>query len=381
MVMTTIGGVLVEVDAVVAPQITTEQVQDALSTLVVNNLVSTSTAVPLSAAMGKELAGMLAADGALTGTEAAITGATVLDSAAFGRWHAVSGTTQYTITLPNPSGNAGKFVGFRCTAATNFIKLAPYGAETVGGLVHDCLHSGKVIIYRCDGTGWQAVHKYDTLTVGMRLDVTTAMGVADFNAWLACLPRVATGIAEVNVYFAAGTYVWGSYVNIANIKYRLNLHGDTSISSASTAQNVIINFSGTSGHGLVFNTCSNIYVHGFKILVNGGSYYNSAIQFLNCPSFDVSYCYLVGTAISGGIGVMAQSQCIGVCSGNNFTNLIIAIASRLASNIYSQNNYSVATIPAYGLQAYYSSKIGKFTTDQPTGSSANEDAQCGSQII
>ena len=79
--------------------------------------------------------------------------------------------------------------------------------------------------------------------------------------------------------------------------------------------------------------------------------------------------------------MLAQSQCIGVCSGNYFTNLIIAIASRLASNIYSQNNYSTGTLPAYGLQAYYSSTIGKFTTDQPTGSTANEDAQCGGRII
>jgi hypothetical protein len=59
-----------------------------------------------------------------------ITGAATLNSTAFGKDHAVSGTTaDYTITLPTPSsGDVGKLIGFRMSSALTKLVTLDAGA-------------------------------------------------------------------------------------------------------------------------------------------------------------------------------------------------------------------------------------------------------------
>jgi hypothetical protein len=78
----------------------------------------------------------------LTAAEISITGAT---TATLGRMHVVSGTsTDYTITLPAASGNAGKWVGFRMASTlTKFV--------TING---ELFWKGETVTYLSNGSTW-----------------------------------------------------------------------------------------------------------------------------------------------------------------------------------------------------------------------------------
>lgn len=89
----------------------------------------------------------------------AITGATTLNSGAFGKWHVCSGTTaDYTVGLPAVAGNAGKFIGIRMAPGlTKLVTIDGSGAETIDGEATRIMWAQESAILLCDGAMWTKV--------------------------------------------------------------------------------------------------------------------------------------------------------------------------------------------------------------------------------
>lgn len=92
----------------------------------------------------------------LTAAEVAITGTTALTSAAFGRLHVCSGTSaNYTVTLPAPAGNAGRWIGVRMASTlTKFVTIAQNASETINGAASRLMWANEAATLLCDGTNW-----------------------------------------------------------------------------------------------------------------------------------------------------------------------------------------------------------------------------------
>lgn len=88
--------------------------------------------------------------------EVSITGTTALTSAAFGKLHVCSGTSaNYTVTLPSPTGNAGRWIGVRMSPAlTKFVTIAKNGSETINGAASRLMWANEAATLLCDGTNW-----------------------------------------------------------------------------------------------------------------------------------------------------------------------------------------------------------------------------------
>lgn len=108
----------------------------------------------------------------LTSAEISITGAT---TATISRMHVCSGTTSdYTVTLPTASGNAGKLIGFRmATGLTKMVTLDGDGSETIDGATTRLLWAGESAILLSDGTNWSKIAgKTIPLSAAMSLSAT-----------------------------------------------------------------------------------------------------------------------------------------------------------------------------------------------------------------
>ncbi len=88
----------------------------------------------------------------------AITGTTALSSTAFGKLHVCADAgspANYTVTLPDPTGNAGKFIGFRMAAAlTKLVTIAHHASETIDGAASRVRQAGETVTLETDGTDW-----------------------------------------------------------------------------------------------------------------------------------------------------------------------------------------------------------------------------------
>lgn len=89
----------------------------------------------------------------LVSAEISITGT---DTATIGRMHVISGSSNYTVTLPATSGNTGKFVGIRVTN-TGTTTLDGNGAETIDGVATRAFYQGQSVFVLCDGSNWFSV--------------------------------------------------------------------------------------------------------------------------------------------------------------------------------------------------------------------------------
>lgn len=97
----------------------------------------------------------------LSSSEILITGATTLTSTAFGKMHVCYGTTSdYTISLPAASGNAGKIIGIRSSQGlTKVVSIYGSGSETIDGKLYEIITSSCSLVFLCDGTAWSVVIK------------------------------------------------------------------------------------------------------------------------------------------------------------------------------------------------------------------------------
>lgn len=109
----------------------------------------------------------------------AITAANTLSSSAFGKLHQCSGTTSdYTVTLPAVSGNAGKVIGFQMsTALTKLVTLDGNASETIDGSLTRIMWAGESAILYCDGTTWSKIDgKSIPMTAGQTVSGAQTVG-------------------------------------------------------------------------------------------------------------------------------------------------------------------------------------------------------------
>lgn len=103
---------------------------------------------------GSDLSGDIVSS--LVAAEVPITGAVTLAAGAFGVMHVCSGTTaDYTVGLPAASGNSGKIIGLRMSAAlTKVVSIDADASELIDGSTVRPMWASEVAILLCDGTGW-----------------------------------------------------------------------------------------------------------------------------------------------------------------------------------------------------------------------------------
>jgi hypothetical protein len=90
----------------------------------------------------------------LSGAEISITTATALT---IGRMHVISGSTDFTPTLPAASGNTGKFIGARFTN-TGVTTIDGNGSETIDGVTTRKYYQGQSAVWMCDGSNWHTIN-------------------------------------------------------------------------------------------------------------------------------------------------------------------------------------------------------------------------------
>jgi len=92
----------------------------------------------------------------LSNSEISITGTA---TAVIGRMHVCTGTSSnYTVTLPPVSGNAGKYIEFRMSSAlTVLITLDGNSSETIDGSLTRIMWTNEAAKLFCDGVTWTKV--------------------------------------------------------------------------------------------------------------------------------------------------------------------------------------------------------------------------------
>jgi hypothetical protein len=92
-------------------------------------------------------------------SEVSITGTTTLTSAAFGKQHVCSGTSSdYAVTLPTASGNAGRITSLRMSAAlTKFVTITAAGSDLIDGTSTRIMWAQESAVLLCDGANWTKI--------------------------------------------------------------------------------------------------------------------------------------------------------------------------------------------------------------------------------
>jgi len=112
----------------------------------------------------------------VAGPEVSISGAAALTASAFGKMHVLSGSANYTVTLPAASGNAGKVIGFRvASSATALVTLDGNGSEQIDGETARVMWSGESALLLCDGAGWtKMAGRFRQMGCRMRIQIQAA---------------------------------------------------------------------------------------------------------------------------------------------------------------------------------------------------------------
>jgi hypothetical protein len=93
-----------------------------------------------------------------------ITGTTSLPSSSLGtypatKWHVCTGTAaNYTVTLPSPTNNAGKTIGFIMSSAlTKLVTISRNSGETIDGAASRVMWAQETALLYTDGTNWTKI--------------------------------------------------------------------------------------------------------------------------------------------------------------------------------------------------------------------------------
>lgn len=122
----------------------------------------------------------------LHGSEVSITGAA---TATIDRMHVCNGTSSnYTVTLPAVSGNAGKLIGFRMDPGlTKLVTLDGNASETIDGSTTRIMWADEKAILYCNGSAWFKLAGVSK-PLALMLQRTTVTGDQSFTSstWTAC---------------------------------------------------------------------------------------------------------------------------------------------------------------------------------------------------
>jgi hypothetical protein len=138
----------------------------------------------------------------LVSAEISITSATALT---ISRMHVISGSTDFTPTLPAASGNAGKFIGARFTN-TGVTTIDANASETIDGVLTRRYFQGQSAFWLCDGSNWFSANQ----KVGRRGDTIL---ITDFNKSNAVTEAVVNG-QLYNLYHYTSTPGNGDWLEV-----------------------------------------------------------------------------------------------------------------------------------------------------------------------
>ncbi len=136
-----------------------------------------------------------------------------------GRMHACSGSSSdYTVTLPPASGNAGKFVGVRMSASlSRLVKLKGNSSDLIDGKNERVMWRSESAVLMCDGVSWSKISgKTVPVYASMRRSSSYSMATSTFlavpmdtivsdNTSFLLSPIASTSTGRITV-FRQGTY-------------------------------------------------------------------------------------------------------------------------------------------------------------------------------
>lgn len=178
-------------------------------------------------------------------TEVSITGTATLTSSAFGKIHVCSGTaSDYTVTLPAASGNAGQMIHFRMSGAlTKLVTLDGNASETIDGSTTRVMWANETATLMCDGSNWVKVWGKTIPMIAAQRASTSQGSIATATITKLTLGTslidntglcVDTGNSRVYARRAGYWRIHGVFAFAAlsgaasNVQCRLHLDGDTS---------------------------------------------------------------------------------------------------------------------------------------------------------
>lgn len=282
--------------------------------------------------------------------------------------------------------------------------ILKYGTQPAGSTANELIARGGQIISSDkywtdanDGTGSgldadtvDGVHASTILQIGgsVTVNLASTMTTAEIQAAIDAVPRFVNYGATVVFQFAAGTYTLTAQLSFIGFLGggTVTIQGNRSEANASalhTTQDVHLNFSGTSCHGVYIQECKcTVNVYNLKIsnVSNASSY--RALQVRKSTYVSFAYNYLLGTSAAAGAssaGILVTEGSKAALTANYLGLNTYGVIAGNTSEIYSSGNDDVAgSLPVYGLYAG-SSTIYKVGT-QPDGTTANELTADGGQI-
>ena len=237
----------------------------------------------------------------LASSEISITSAT---TATLGRMHVCSGTSaNYTVTLPSPTGNAGKLIGLRMAAGlTKLVTIDAGSGVLINGTRTRIMWAGESAILLCDGSNWfKIAGKFVPMSCNMARATSLSGGPGSLYIPMNTTISDPTGamadtstnygivFARPGTYLMLGTASYSSLVsNATNIQAKLNINGTqvrnvtaNGLSGAYLSVECSHTATVSAGDALTLSTYLSLTVN----LFTSGPPYENQISVLEMPSW------------------------------------------------------------------------------------------------
>lgn len=157
---------------------------------------------------------------------------------------------------------------------------------------------------------------------------------------------------------------------------------ETNATSLHTSQDVYLDFSGQSCNGLEIYFCrtGGVTVKNLKIEVNTSSAAKVGVYSYGNSRFSLQYSYILGTSTSYGYGVRIRDGACGELYRTYLSNVYCGLRTSFVGSVASRENDDTGTQPVYGMEASFASTIGKYDSQQPSGSTSDEYTTAGGEI-
>lgn len=239
------------------------------------------------------------ADTSITGTA----------TATIGKWHICTGTTSdYTVTLPAASGNAGKLIGLRMSSAlTKLVTIDGNGAELIDGAATRVMWANEIAVLFCDGTGWTKVGgKSSPMICRMRLNANQSINNASLTKLTLNTTDIdntgsmaSTGSNQVTVKrtgkYVCGAKVFYDGVPAAGKRIRAQVHqtstGGTQLLAGEVTSASVADFAAALISDILFQTAGDV------VILAAYHDYGSAINAYGANPGDSCYLFLTETEL------------------------------------------------------------------------------------
>jgi len=299
-----------------------------------------------------------------------------------GAWNILSGSSEYTVTLPTAVGHTGEFIGIRAAANAFAVLLAPYSGQTVysamqGGSTYGwyfCGNNAAVLV--SDGTSWRMVSETRYNGLSTTLAFTNAESSSVINLRVAALPRNNSSIYYFD--FADGTYtVTVSLVLTYFTGGQINIRGNTgeSVTTLHTNQAVVFDGSALNANVFAMQYCEcTVNITNIAVAIKTSASNRIGIYAYCCGVVTISGCYLYGNDTTYGYGAAIYASKLCYARYTYVSNCNSGIANGWTST-QIENCDDTGTQPLYGLWAYGCIFCTSGTT--VTGSTANKRRSLG----